>query len=459
VIVNDPHTDERMSELPKDVRAALGKSIAVPIIIADEVTGVLTATTSMDAPDIGAREERLLQHIVTQASVAIQRAQLFTQIRDALINSQESEQLVRTIIDSTPDWIFVKDLEHRFRMANVAYANSLHLKPEDVIGKDEMELGFPEEQVMGDPEKGLAGFWADDIAVMESEQPKNIPNDQVMLDGEMHIFNTYKAPLRDAEGKVWGVLGVSRDVTERERVQAAIAQRAHELSTVAEMGTQISAVLDPVQMLQTVVDLVKDSFTLYHAHIYLLDEKADMLNLAAGAGEVGRKMVAQGWQIPLDQEKSLVVRAARTHQGVIANDVRADEAFLPNELLPNTRAELAVPLMVGERVLGVLDIQSDQVNHFSDEDVSIQAVLASQVAVALQNARTYAQTQRQAEYEALINTISQKIQSTTSVENALQVAVRELGRALGASRTSVQLSLGKADKVHPADKASPEGSQ
>ena len=82
--------------------------------------------------------------------------------------------------------------------------------------------------------------------------------------------------------------------------------------------------------------------------------------------------------------------------------------------------------------------------------MSIQTVLASQVAVALQNARTYAQTQRQAEYEALINSISQKIQSTTSVENALQVAVRELGRALGASRTSVQLNLGKADKVHPA---------
>ena len=123
---------------------------------------------------------------------------------------------------------------------------------------------------------------------------------------------------------------------------------------------------------------------------------------------------------------------------------------MPNELLPDTRAEMAVPLMVGERVLGVMDIQSAELNRFTEEDVSIQTVLASQVAVALQNARTYAQTQRQAEYEALINSISQKIQSTTSVENALQVAVRELGRALGAARTSVQLNLGKSDKVHPA---------
>ena len=149
-----------------------------------------------------------------------------------------------------------------------------------------------------------------------------------------------------------------------------------------------------------------------------------------------------------------MARAARSRQGVIVNDVRADEDFMPNELLPDTRAEMAVPLMVGERVLGVLDIQSDEVNRFTDEDVSIQTVLASQVAVALQNARTYAQTQRQAEYEALINSISQKIQSTTSVENALQVAVRELGRALGASRTSVQLNL--ARRIKSTGASSPE---
>jgi GAF domain-containing protein len=203
-------------------------------------------------------------------------------------------------------------------------------------------------------------------------------------------------------------------------------------------------------MLQTVTDLVKDRFALYHAHIYLLNEKGDILNLTCGAGEVGRQMVKQGWQIPLDQERSLVARAARARQGVIANDVQAEAGFMPNELLPDTRAEMAVPLMVGERVLGVMDIQSAELNRFTEEDVSIQTVLASQVAVALQNARTYAQTQRQAEYEALINSISQKIQSTTSVENALQVAVRELGRALGAARTSVQLNLGKSDKVHPA---------
>jgi sigma-B regulation protein RsbU (phosphoserine phosphatase) len=100
---------------------------------------------------------------------------------------------------------------------------------------------------------------------------------------------------------------------------------------------------------------------------------------------------------------------------------------------------MALPLIAGDQVLGVLDVQSDAVGTFTDEDVSIQTTLASQVAVALQNAQAYARTQKQAEHEALINLISQRIQSTTSVENALQVAIRELGRAVGAKRTSVQL--------------------
>jgi GAF domain-containing protein len=102
---------------------------------------------------------------------------------------------------------------------------------------------------------------------------------------------------------------------------------------------------------------------------------------------------------------------------------------------------MAVPLIVGDTLLGVMDIQSEEVNRFSQEDVSIMTTLAAQVAVSLQNARSYARAQRQAEREALINAISERIQSTNSVEDALQVAVRELGRALGAQHTAIRLGL------------------
>ena len=166
-------------------------------------------------------------------------------------------------------------------------------------------------------------------------------------------------------------------------------KRAHELEVVAELSATTSTVLDPERLLQTIVDNTRDRFNLYHAHIYLADEAWISLLLTAGAGEVGRKMVAAQHAIPLDAEQSLVARSARERRAVIVNDVRSDPTFLPNPDLPETRAEMAVPMIVGDQVLGVFDVQSNQVSGFSDEDASIYTTLASQVAVALQNARLY----------------------------------------------------------------------
>ena len=184
------------------------------------------------------------------------------------------------------------------------------------------------------------------------------------------------------------------DITEREQGRELLAKRAAELGAVAEVSTAAATILETDKLLQEVTDLTKERFELYHAHLYLLDEPGDILNLAAGAGEVGRRMVAEGWSIPLEREQSLVARAARLRQGIIVNDVQAEPGFLPNPLLSETRSELAVPLIVGERVLGVLDVQADVIDRFSDEDVRIQTTLAAQVVVALQNAQSYEQTQQ-----------------------------------------------------------------
>ena len=103
-------------------------------------------------------------------------------------------------------------------------------------------------------------------------------------------------------------------------------------------------------------------------------------------------MVAEGWSIPLDREQSLVARAARDRQGVTINDVQAEPGFMPNPLLPDTRSEMAVPMLVGDRVVGVLDVQADDIGRFTAEDIRIQTTLAAQIAVALENANLLQQT-------------------------------------------------------------------
>jgi putative methionine-R-sulfoxide reductase with GAF domain len=222
-----------------------------------------------------------------------------------------------------------------------------------------------------------------------------------------------------------------------------VARRAAELATVAEVSTATSTILESKRLLQEVVDLTKERFNLYHSHIYLLDEEGKNLVLTAGAGEPGRIMVAERRSIPLDREQSLVARAARERKGVTVNDVTQAPDFLPNPLLPDTRSELAVPMVVGGNVIGVFDIQSEQVGRFTDSDVNIQTTLAAQLATSIQNVRSFEQSKKQAELESMVNTIGQKIQRTTSIEETLQTAIRELGTALGVSRVKASISAQK----------------
>jgi putative methionine-R-sulfoxide reductase with GAF domain/CHASE3 domain sensor protein len=225
------------------------------------------------------------------------------------------------------------------------------------------------------------------------------------------------------------------------RAFADVRRRAAELATVAEVSTATSTILEVKNLLQEVVDLTKERFHLYHSHIYLLDEAGENLVLASGAGEPGRQMVAEGRSIPLDREQSLVARAAREQSGVTVNDVTQAPDFLPNPLLPDTRSELAVPMIVGGKVIGVFDVQSDVIGRFNDSDIQIQTTLAAQLATSVQNVRTFERSKTQADFESLVNTIGQKIQRAATVEDTLQVAIRELGSALGASRVKATVGM------------------
>lgn len=233
-----------------------------------------------------------------------------------------------------------------------------------------------------------------------------------------------------------------------QELEQHVAARTHDLATVAEVGTITSTILETNRLLETVTNLTKERFNLYHSHIYLLDENGENLVLAAGAGEPGRIMTAEKRSIPIDREQSLVARAARERKGVVVNDVTKAPDFLPNPLLPNTRSELAVPMLVGNTLIGVFDIQSDVISRFTESDVNIQTTLASQLASSIQNARSFERSRAQVDQEMLVNTIGRKIQQTVSIEEALQTAIRELGVAVGAPR--VMVSLGSSNRKAPA---------
>ena len=222
-----------------------------------------------------------------------------------------------------------------------------------------------------------------------------------------------------------------------EELEERVASRTRALQLSADVSRRLSTLLDKDELVSEVVDQLQLTFDFYHVHIYLFDEKNAELVLAGGTGDPAQVMLEHGHRIPLG--RGLVGQAAENRLTVFVSDVSQDPNWLPNPLLPDTVSEAAVPLIRGDRVLGVLDVQDDNVGGLSTEDVELLKAVANQVAVALQNANLYEQAQRRAQQEILLNFINQKIQRTTSVEEAVQVAVRELGRALDGSPAYVQL--------------------
>ena len=133
------------------------------------------------------------------------------------------------------------------------------------------------------------------------------------------------------------------------------------------------------------------------------------------------------------------------NQVVLVADTSQDPGWMPNPLLPETQSEIAVPIAIGERVLGVLDVQHNVVGVLDEGDAELLRSIANQVAIAVRNAQLYALAQQKAEHETVLSQITQRIQTATTVEGVLQVAVRELSEALGAQRASIQLDS------HPAN--------
>ncbi|MDX1613705.1 MAG: GAF domain-containing protein [Candidatus Promineifilaceae bacterium] len=224
-------------------------------------------------------------------------------------------------------------------------------------------------------------------------------------------------------------------------LEQRVADRTQALATSTEVGRRLSTILDQDTLVREVVDQVQRAFNYYHAHIYLYDASGEWLNMVGGTGQAGQTMLESGHRIA--RGRGLVGRAAQQNAVVLVPDVAKDPDWLPNPLLPETRSEVAVPISIGDQVLGVLDVQDDEVNGLQQQDADLLLSIANQVAIALQNAGSVQQLQRQAQHRARINEINRKIQSAPDVDSAMQIAVRELGRAVGARYTRVW--LGEAD--------------
>lgn len=195
-----------------------------------------------------------------------------------------------------------------------------------------------------------------------------------------------------------GELGIyfNRMIERLEELQTALERRVKErteqLRSTLEVGQVATSILDPSELISKVVNLITDRFGYYYAAIFLIDPTGRWAELKDATGTAGQVLKSQSHRLEIGG-KSMVSTAILNREARIALDVGAEPVRFNNPLLPQTRSEVALPLMVGDRVLGALDVQSTEEAAFDEENIRTLQGMANQVAIALDNARLFQQIQ------------------------------------------------------------------
>ncbi len=175
-------------------------------------------------------------------------------------------------------------------------------------------------------------------------------------------------------------------------LEKRIAERTRGLQAAAEVSRSTTLVLDPEELIAQTVEVVRGRFGLYYVGLFLLDKSGEYAVLRAGTGEAGRQMLAAHHRLPVGGD-SMIGRCVETGEGRIALDVGAEAVHFENPWLPETRSEMALPLRARGRVIGALTVQSVQAAAFDETDIAVMQTMADQVAVAIDNARLFTETQ------------------------------------------------------------------
>ena len=227
--------------------------------------------------------------------------------------------------------------------------------------------------------------------------------------------------------------GLEEQVTERthelEEANKQLQRHTTQLRASAKIGRAATSILNIDELFHTTVNLIHDEFGFYYAGVFLIDETGEWAVLQAASGKVGQRMKAQGHRLALD-DHSIVGWVAAHCQSRVVLDVRKETKHFVNPLLPHTRSEMTLPLMIGERPLGVLDVHSTEEAAFDEDDVRTLRLMADQIAVAIDNARKFSDEALLLEAISPIYRASRRLTTATTtdeVADAVIASVAETG--------------------------------
>jgi signal transduction histidine kinase/DNA-binding response OmpR family regulator len=433
LIITDAQNAEITSQIHEMLRERRIETLVIlPLLVGNDVIGTIGLDILDKGRSLSETEMRLAEAIVIQSATAIQNAQLFKQTQEALnetevlynasagLNASQSYddilQILRehTILGNADQSLSINMFDHPW---------SENETPEWILSI----AHWSKTPFNSEPERLRLQAFSLARTALKPNNPTLIEDvsrdERLDMPARTLLIQVYKAasaifvPLVVASqwiGYIHGFFGelTHIPITEVRRVmamanQAAVAiqnirlldetrRRASQLQMAAEIARDTSSTLALDILLGRAVNLISSRFGYYHASIFLIEDTGEYAVIRESTGLAGEEMKRTGHKLRVGS-KSVIGRVTSTGEALIINDVEKDPGHHPNPLLPNTRAELGIPMKIGERIIGALDVQSIEVDSFSSDDVAVLQVLADQVAVAVDNARSYALSQQAVE--------------------------------------------------------------
>ncbi|MCJ7569519.1 MAG: GAF domain-containing protein, partial [Anaerolineales bacterium] len=375
-------------------------TVVIPLISRGEAFGAF-AVESADIGGLDSRDIEILELIANQVSVALESARLFEETQrsfeqiDSLYRRQtaESWEDLLQIIEDDKQATFAEYTGSRYPDAVMDGGDSLDAQI-SVRGEIVGHLGILAER---------PGEWTEDDREILEAVGEEVAN-----------------------------------ALEQMRLLEEVQRRAAQLQMAAEVARDATGLLDIETLLNRVVRLISERFGYPHVAVFLLDETQNVAKIRAATGEAGAQMLTSGFHIPVGSN-TIIGFVVKNGEYYLASDVNQDELHHPHPLLTNIRSVLSIPLIVGEQVIGALDVQHTNANAFSSDDIAVLQILTDQLAVAVQNARLFQETLRRVEREQTVLELTDVIRSSDGVEGMLQTAVREMRRSFGAERSRIRL--------------------
>ena len=390
--------------------------LLVPLRSAD---GAILGLLSVDDPQDGLvptrRTIETLELFANQASVAIENSRLFDE-RERRISELGTLAIIGRIISAVMELEELVDKIYQqvsLVMDTTNFYIALHDEEKNEVSFEiEVEGGKRRPKRRQKASIGLTGH------IIRTRQPVLIKENvlqflkEIKAEPSGELARSWLGVPMIAAGRVVGVMAVQsyeeEGAFDNEHLdllftianQAAIAienarlfeearQRATQLEAIAELGRHITSILELDELLSQIVELIHHILSYYHVHVFLVDEVSKEAVFRAGSGEAGRLIEEQGGVRLKVGEQGIIGWVAGSGLPLLVNDVSQEPRYVPNDALPATRSELAVPLNIGQRVVGVLDVQSDELNALDLDDVAVLQALGDQVAIAINNARLF----------------------------------------------------------------------